>query len=126
MPTNLDITYVNKELYAANPLPAKNKVTFQDMNELKAKHNALCAAVEQFCKQSMVVFFGASDFSGSFYQNSNLVGLTTDDFLLYSNEGSGVLINPDDFTFTAATGRIEIEQGNYVLLINKPIILPSI
>lgn len=126
MPTNLDITYVEKELYAANPLADKYKCTYNDMNELKAKHNALCAAIEQFCKQTIVVFFGAVDFSGNYYQNSNLVDLTTDDFLLFSNDGSGVLINPDDFTFAPATGRITIAIGNYVLQINKPITLPTV
>lgn len=134
MPTLLDYNYVDKEEYEESTLADKFLIKDTDLNQIKNKHNALCAIIEASCRQIIRVYFGAGQFTGAFYQNSDLVGLTTNDFLLFSNDGSGVLQNPTSvtvdgdtieaaFTFESATGRITIAQGNYFLIIFKPIVL---
>jgi hypothetical protein len=76
-----------------------------------------------------VVWIQTSDFTGSFYANADLVGLTTADFLLYTNGGSGALLSgvatstpgSPDFAFSSSLGRITVTADNYMLLIFKPL-----
>lgn len=65
-----------------------------------------------------LILTGAS-FTGSNYQNDNLIGLVPDtEFFLYSNDGSGVLLKIDDgYTFNDTTGTITTTAGNYRLQI---------
>lgn len=59
----------------------------------------------------------APDFTGNDYTNGLLSGLTPDvDFLLYSDEGSGVLLKENDgYTFAGST--ITTTPGDYRLQI---------
>lgn len=117
------ITYSDKVDNQVSPLPEINKVTAGNMNEIKNAINAietalLSAGIVQFIQVTIT----SSDFAGSNYTNANLVGLTSAQFQLFSDDGSGVLLKEGDaFTFSSMLGRITTDAGNYRLNIFKPI-----
>jgi hypothetical protein len=122
------ITFTDKVDYQINPLADIYKVMAADMNAMKAAINNHAALLDA-ARKPLVVWILPSDFTGSFYANANLVGLTTSDFLLYTNGGTGALLsgvatsNPGspDFAFSSSLGRITVAADNYMLLIFKPL-----
>lgn len=118
---SIEITYADKsDRREFSDVPENEKVVAANMNELKTKFNALSAKVDALRNPSIVTITDA-DFSGSYYQNTLLIGLTpATDFKLFTNGGSGTILPESAFAFSAELGRITIEAGDYVLLITKP------
>jgi hypothetical protein len=100
------------------------------MNEIKASVNALYDIIANF-RQPLVFFLTAASFSGNNYTDAvNLINskpggatmIAGKDFQLYTNSGSGVLLNPGDgYTFDSLLGRITTTPDNYILIIQKQI-----
>lgn len=120
------ITFADKENRDITGVPANQKVTAADMNEIKTKFNALITALAGAVK-IIRVKIGTSDFTGGYYDNSNAVGLTPEtDLLVFTNEGSGVLLSEgtasdDGYSFNGTLGRFTMDPGNYLIIILKPI-----
>jgi hypothetical protein len=122
------VTFTDKVDYQINPLADIYKVMAADMNAMKAAINNHAALLDA-ARKPLVVWIQTSDFTGSFYANADLVGLTTADFLLYTNGGSGALLSgvatstpgSPDFAFSSSLGRITVTADNYMLLIFKPL-----
>jgi hypothetical protein len=116
------ITYEDKVDYVTNPLPAHQKAQASDFNQLKEAINNMYAAL-QANNGVINKALTSSNFTGGYYDDSDLVGLTPQvDFQLFTNDGSGTLLSPSSgYTFDGAQGRITTEAGNYVLKIFKPI-----
>jgi len=119
------IIFANKEDNQVSPLDEKYKVTADNMNEIKASVNALydmLASPSTPIISPIVIDITSANFSGSNYTNSNLVDLTSNQFLLITNGGSGVVLKEGDgFTFASAIGRITTDPEDYKLIIFKPI-----
>lgn len=118
------ITYTDKVDRDVTSVPAVNKVVAADMNEIKTKFNALIDALAN-ARQIIRVKISASDFTGSYYDNSNAVGLTAEtDIQVFSNDGSGVLLNEGTgkgYQFNGTLGRFTMDRGNYIIVIFKPL-----
>lgn len=118
------ITYTTKEDRDVTSVPANQKVSAADMNELKTKFNALVDALDGAVRPIRVKIT-ASDFSGSNYDNANAVGLTAETGVqVFTNDGSGTLLNEgagNGYVFTPALGRFTMDRGNYIIVIYKPI-----
>lgn len=116
------VTFDDKEDTTVQPGLRKNLVIADDINQLKNGINGVYDMLANL-RQRIVVPLSASDFSGSNYQNSNLVALVPmSDFTLCTNDGSGVLLNTSGgYTFNGTTGTITAAAGNYVLTIFKPL-----
>jgi hypothetical protein len=117
------ITFTNKEDRRALTIPAINRVDAANMNEIKASVNALYDALENAVKPVTLVIEPA-DFAGSTYTNVNLIGKTPMvQFNVFTNEGSGVLLNVDDsYTFNSGTGTITMDAGNYIIIVYVSVI----
>lgn len=116
------ITYTKTDRIISS-VPLENKVTAADMMEIKTSVNALYDLMENL-RQLITVLIVANDFSGSNYQNGNLVGLTPDvDFQIFQDFGSGILLKVNEsYLFNATTGTITAEKGSYRLNIYKRIV----
>lgn len=115
------ITYDDKEDNQVSPLTEKYKVTANNMNEIKTSVNALYDMLASH-STPIVIDITSANFSGNNYTNSNLVDLTSNQFLLITNGGSGVVLKEGDgFTFASAIGRITTDPEDYKLIIFKPI-----
>ena len=115
------ITYTDKADRRTTSVDPTNKVVAADMNEIKTKFNALCDIVDQLRKPVVYVITSAN-FSGSNYQNSELVNKTPmEDFKVFTNGGSGVLIKEEDggFSFVGATGTLTMTPDNYLIEVYK-------
>jgi len=107
-----------------------NLVVADDINQLKEAIIALYDMFETITVRTCKVIKPA-DFTGPYYQNTLLVGLTPDvDFRLFTNDGSGTLLNWDEeeygdgaYIFDSATGKIyELDtSGTYSLEIYTPV-----
>lgn len=117
------ITFETKEDNRTNDLPAKYKVVAADMNEIKTKLNAAITRINETLRERIRVNITSASFTGGYYANTNLIGLTPDeDFYVCTNGGSGVFIkNNDGYTFSAELGRITMDPDFYSITIYKPL-----
>ena len=119
------ITFTDKQDRETSPYPEQYIVTAANINEIKTKVNALIAAVNTHLRQRIVRNITSADFSGGYYQNSNLVGLTADsDFFVHTNEGSGVLLTEGagkGYTYNSVLGRLTMPAEKYRITIYKPL-----
>lgn len=121
------IQYADKVDRRTIAVAPENKVVAANMNEIKASVNALYDMLENI-RQRIQVSITSANFSGNNYDNTNLVGLSITDFMVFSNDGSGVLLNNNalaaggSFTFSSGQGRLVMSPGNYTLVIFKPLI----
>lgn len=108
------ITFTDKEDRRTLSIPEINKVTAANMNEIKDSVNALYDYLDSV-KVPISFAITTSDFAGSTYVDVRLIGLTpVDDFNIWTNEGSGVLLKyTDGYTFAAGTGTVTMEPGDY-------------
>src|SRR5690348_11334319 len=113
------ITFTNKkDRIDQSPIPVKKKVVAADMNEIKKVVNAIVALINDGTLRQIVnTSISAANFSGDNYDNSNLVNLTPyADFNVYTNEGSGVLLQFNDgYTYNAPLGRLTMPPGKYLI-----------
>lgn len=115
------ITFTAKVDRRTQNVPDENRVTAADMNMIKSSVNALYDLMDTIRKPIIKTLTSAS-FSGSNYQDSDLVGMTGY-FDLFTNDGSGVLLKLNDgYTYNATTGTITTDAGNYILKIYKPVV----
>jgi len=108
-----------------------NLVIADDINQLKEAIIA-CYAMFQTLKVRTCVVIKYADFTGPYYDNSLLVGLTPDtDFRVFTNDGSGTLMLWDDegydpeggYAFDPAKGRLTMNPQNYSIEIYTPVTL---
>lgn len=113
------IAFDNKVDRRVLDVPDINKVTAEDMNEVKASVNALYDLLDSAYIPKNISITSAS-FSGSNYTNTLLIDKTAMvDFNVFTNDGSGVLLKVDDgYTFTTGVGRLTMEPGNYIIQLN--------
>jgi len=100
-----------------------NLVIADDINQLKS---AIIALYNMFLtvKVVSIVPIVAADFTGPYYDNTDLVDLTPDvDFRIFTNSGTGALLRVNDgYTFNAATGRVTgLTPDYYSLEIYLPV-----
>lgn len=110
------ITFTDKEDRRTTNVPAINKITAADMNEIKSVVNAIVDKLTVVkIPKSLVIT--SSDFEGNAYTNTELIGKSPQiDFNLTTNSGSGTLLKYNDgYTFNAQTGTITTEAENYRL-----------
>lgn len=96
---------------------ANNSLSVDTINWIATKHN-LTTVSGGGSSSVLPVRISSSDFSGSTYTNSLLVGrIAQIDFDLFSANGSGTLLNlTDNYTFNSETGIITTSADNYMLL----------
>lgn len=118
------ITFADKETYTAVPGAEKYKLTAANTNEIKNSVNALYDLMA-LLKAPIVYSITAADFTGGYFTKTDTIGLTPGTgFQLYTNEGSGTLLNEGagkGYVFNPALGRITTDIGNYILIIFKPL-----
>lgn len=104
-----------------------NLVIADDVNQLKAAIIALYDMFETVTVRTCIPITPAL-FTGPYYQNSKLIGLTPDvDFRLFTNDGSGTLLTSDDtdstegYVFDPVLGKLTMGIQNYSLEIYTPV-----
>ena len=119
------ITFTDKEDRETSPYDEKYIVKAANMNEIRTVVNAIVTALNTYLRQRIVLNITSSDFTGGYYQNSNLVGLTADsDFFVHTNEGSGVLLTEGSgkgYTYNSTLGRLTMPAEKYRITIYKPL-----
>lgn len=115
-------TYLTKADNQVTSVPIINKVVAADMNQLKASITELYAILANALVQVDVPLSKAS-FDGPNYADARLIGKTPQaDFNIWTNDGSGTLLNyPDGYAFAADTGTLTMTPGNYLLKVNVPL-----
>jgi len=121
-------TKVDRQTQSGN---RANLVIADDINQITNCLTAIYAMFQTLVVRTCVPIT-KSDFTGPYYTNTLLIGLTPDvDFRVFTNDGSGTLMLWDDegydpeggYSFDPATGKLTTNPQNYSIEIYTPVTL---